>query len=103
MLSCLLLLAQLRLQLIQLGLETLRFLLALTTLGLESLRRAMRETWLAALPRALTWLKHMGPLGVLDSRTFSLRVLRTPLSPNILTRPQSRDSTQPPWLSAELS
>lgn len=41
MLSCLLLLAQLGLQLTQLGLEALDFLLALTALGLERREKLM--------------------------------------------------------------
>lgn len=44
-LSCLLLLAQLRLQLTQLGLEALGLLLALTALGLESMRKADGDGW----------------------------------------------------------
>lgn len=44
-LSCLLLLAQLGLQLIQLGLEALGLLLALTSLGLESMRKAAQGGW----------------------------------------------------------
>lgn len=43
MLSCLLLLAQLGLQLIQLGLEALDLLLAFTSLGLESLRSQSKQ------------------------------------------------------------
>ena len=45
-LSCLLLLAQLGLQFIQLGLEALGLLLALASLSLDSLRRkATQESW----------------------------------------------------------
>lgn len=43
-LSCLLLLAQLGLQLTQLGLEALDLLLAFTSLGLESLRGGLKQT-----------------------------------------------------------
>lgn len=43
MLSCLLLLAQLGLQLVQLGLEALDLLLAFTSLGLESLRSQSKQ------------------------------------------------------------